>query len=138
MRKKDYRYISLYCHDEMPDIVFGSYAPHLMIDLEIASELIENRISFSEGRPVYTIIDFTNVKVVTKEARDYMNSAEGGLKGVLGGAFLSNNIAATLFINLFLKISKPSIPAKFFTNRDEAVKWLRRMRYIRRHQLQYV
>jgi hypothetical protein len=135
MRKQDYRYISVYCHDEMPDIVFGSYAPHLTIDLAIARELIENRLSFSEGEPVYTLIDFTNVKSVTKEARDYMNSAEGGLKGILGGAFLSNNVMATLCINLFLKISKPTVPAKFFTNRDEALKWLRRVRYSRRHQL---
>jgi hypothetical protein len=136
MRKKDYRYISVYCHEETPDIVFGSYAPHLTIDLEIAREMIENRLSFSGGQPVYTLIDFTNVKSVTKEARDYMNSAEGGLKGILGGAFLSNNVMATLFINLFLKISKPTVPAKFFTNRDEAVKWLRRVRYNRRHQLE--
>jgi hypothetical protein len=136
MRKKDYRYISVSCHEETPDIVFGSYAPHLTIDLEIAREMIENRLSFSEGQPVYTLIDFTNVKSVTKEARDYMNSAEGGLKGILGGAFLSNNVMATLFINLFLKISKPTVPAKFFTNRDEAVKWLRRVRYSRRHQLE--
>ena len=137
MKKRDYRYISVYCEDEAPDIVFGSYAPHLTIDLEIARELIENRLSFSEGKPVYTLIDFTNVKAVTKEARDYMNCVEGGLKGILGGAFLSNNVVATLFINLFLKISKPTVPAKFFTNREEALKWLRRIRYTQRHQLKY-
>jgi hypothetical protein len=137
MRKMDYRYISVYCHEEMPDIMFGSYAPQLTIDLEIARELIENRLSFSEGQPVYTLIDFTNVKAVTKEARDYMNSKEGGLKGILGGAFLSNNVVATLFINLFLKICKPTVPAKFFTNRDEALKWLSRVRYDQRHQFQY-
>lgn len=133
MRKRDYRYISVYCDDETPDIMFGAYTPHLTINLEIARELIENRLSFSEGQSVYTLIDFTNVKSVTKEARDYMNSVEGGLKGILGGAFLSNNVMATLFINLFLRISKPIVPAKFFTNRDEAVKWLRQVRNIGKH-----
>jgi hypothetical protein len=137
MKRKEYRYISVCFHDEMPDIMFCSYAPHLMIDLPIAHELIENRLNFSGGRSVYTLIDFTNVKGVTKEARDYMNRIDGGLKGILGGAFISNNIMATLLINLLLKISKPSVPAKFFTNQQEALKWLRWIRYTQRHQLKY-
>ena len=122
--KKTYRYITVWTEESYPEIIFGIYAPRLEIDLEIAKELIANRVEFSEGKPMYTLIDFTNVKSVTKEARDYMNKKEGGLKGLLGGAFLSNNVVATLFINLFLKVSHPAIPAKFFTDRNEALNWL--------------
>ena len=131
MRKVDYRYISVHAEEHSPDIIVAVYTPKLEIDLAIAQELIENRLTFSEGKSVYTLIDFTNVKSVTKEARDYMNSPEGGLKGIMAGAFLSNNVVATLFINLFLKISNPPVPAKFFTNREEAMKWLRRIKLVR-------
>jgi hypothetical protein len=131
MRKTDYRYITVHSEEQNPDIIIGVYSPKLEIDLPIAHELIANRLAFSEGKPVYTLIDFTNVKSVTKDARDYMNSPEGGLKGILAGAFLSNNVVATLFINLYLKISKPPVPAKFFTNREEAIKWLRRIKLIK-------
>ena len=127
MRKVEYRHITVYTEDAYPDVVFGVYTPKLEINLDIARELIEDRLTFSKGNPVYTLIDFTNVKSVTKEARDFMNSPEGGLKGLLGGAFLSNNVVATLFINLFLKISRPSIPAKVFTNRGEALNWLQQI-----------
>jgi len=57
------------------------------------------------------------MKSATKEARDYMNSSEGGLNGLLGGAFLSKSVVASLFINLYLKVNNPAIPARFFTTR---------------------
>jgi hypothetical protein len=131
MRKVDYRYVTVHADEHDPDIIVAVYTPKLEIDFPIAQELIENRLAFSEGKSIYTLIDFTNVKSVTKEARDYMNSPEGGLKGILAGAFLSNNVVATLFINLFLKISKPPVPARFFTDREEAINWLRRIKLIK-------
>jgi hypothetical protein len=108
------------------DIIFFKYRPSIEIDIAMAKDLVTKRLDYTDGQSVYTLIDFTNVKSVTKEARDYMNSPEGGLKGILGGAFLSNSVVATLFINLYLKVSSPSIPAKFFTNTDDAITWLQK------------
>ena len=124
MKKVEYRYITVHTESANPDVIFGTYAPRLEIDLAIAKELIENRLSFSKGQPVYAVMDFTNVKSVTKEARDFMNSPEGGLKGILGGAFVSNNVVTTMFVNLFLKVSKPPVPARFFNNPKDAMNWL--------------
>jgi hypothetical protein len=110
------------------DIIFFKYKPSVEIDILTARDMVRNRMEYTSGRSVYTLIDFTNVKSVTKEARDYMNSPEGGLKGILGGAFLSNSVVATLFVNLYLKVSNPSIPAKFFTNREDAIGWLKKIK----------
>jgi len=112
MSEKKYKYITIWDDESHPGIVFGIYSPKLVIDINIAKELVDNRLDYTQGNPVYTLIDFTNVKSVTKEARDYMNSPEGGLKGLLGGAFLSNNVVATLFVNLYLRVNSPVIPAK--------------------------
>ena len=108
------------------DIIFFKYKPSIEIDIDMAKDLVQKRLDYTDGQAVYTLIDFTNVKSVTKEARDYMNSPDGGLKGILGGAFLSNSVVATLFINLYLKVSSPSIPAKFFTNINDAISWLKK------------
>ena len=113
------------------DIIFFKYKPSIEIDIKTAKDLVEKRLEYTDGQDVYTLIDFTNVKSVTKEARDYMNSPDGGLKGILGGAFLSNSVVATLFINLYLKVSSPSIPAKFFTNISEAITWLQKIKAAR-------
>jgi hypothetical protein len=114
--------------EEEEDIIFFKYSPKLEMSIDVAKEIVANRLEYSGGKPKYTLIDFTNVKTVTKEARDYMNNSEGGLKGILGGAFLSNNVVATLFVNLYLKVSNPSVPAKFFTDRDEALSWLKKIK----------
>jgi hypothetical protein len=123
---KEYKNISFWKEDD--DIIFFNYAPKIEIDINIAKELIKNRLEYAKGEPTYTLIDFSNVKSVTKEARDYMNDPEGGLKGILGGAFLSNSVVTTLFINLYLKINKPSVPAKFFTKKEEALNWLKELK----------
>lgn len=113
------------------DIIFFKYKPSIEIDLQTARDLVQCRLDYTNQECVYTLIDFTNVKSVSKEARDYMNSPEGGLKGILGGAFLSNSVVATLFVNLYLKVSNPSIPAKFFTNSGDAINWLKKVKVSR-------
>lgn len=110
------------------DILFFKYSPRLEMTIDVAKEIVRSRLEYCGGVSMYVLIDATNIKSATKEARDYMNSRDGGLKGVLGGAFLSNNVVATLVINLFLKVSNLPIPAKFFTNKEEAVKWLKKIR----------
>lgn len=125
---KQYRFTTFWKEEEDEDIIFWNYIPRLEMDINTAKELVKYRLEYAKGQPVYTLIDFTNVKSVTKEARDYMNSAEGGLKGVLGGAFLSKSVVATLFVNLYLKVSHPVVPAKFFTDKSEAVKWLKKIK----------
>lgn len=132
MREQTFKHASIRTYED-DEVLFATYVPHLEIDMAIARELVRDRVEFTGGRPHYVLIDFTNVKSVTKEARDYMNSPEGGLKNILGGAFLSNNVVATLFINLYLKINNPDVPARFFTNKDEAVKWLTRIKAEAQH-----
>jgi hypothetical protein len=110
------------------DILFCSYKRKLIIDLNVAKRIVRERLDFAEGRPYPILIDFSNLKMADKAARDYMNDPEGGLKGILCGAFVSNNAVATLFINLYLKINRPTIPAKFFTSKEEALYWLSKIK----------
>jgi hypothetical protein len=110
------------------DILFFKYAPKLEMTIDSAREIVRSRLEYCQGASMYMLIDATNIKSATKEARDYMNSRDGGLKGVLGGAFLSNNVVATLVINLFLRMSNLPIPARFFTSKEDAVKWLRKIK----------
>jgi len=124
---KEYK-TTVFWKEEDDDILFFKYSQKLEIDIGTAKEIVKSRLDYTKEKPMYTLIDVTNVKSTTKEARDYMSSPEGGLKGILGGAFLSNNVVSTLVINLFLKVSHPAVPAKFFTHKDEALKWLKKIK----------
>ncbi|MCD9013995.1 DUF7793 family protein [Parachryseolinea silvisoli] len=121
---KEYKTTSFWMNGVDEEIIFWNYAPALEMDITIARELVRDRLAYTHGRSVYALIDVTNLKTTTKEARDFMNSKDGGLKGLLGGAFLSNNVVATLLVNLYLKVNTPAIPARFFTNRQDALNWL--------------
>jgi hypothetical protein len=118
-------YVSIWIEDE---ILFSNYKKQLVIDIEIAKQIVKDRIEFTGGKSYFILIDFTYLKSITKEARDYMNSAEGGLKGLLGGAFLSNNVVGTLFVNLYFKVSHPPIPSRFFNSKVEAITWLKKIK----------
>jgi len=121
---KEHRTTSFWMNGVDEEVIFWNYAPALEMDITIARELVQHRLAYTHGKSVYALIDVTNLKATTKEARDFMNSRDGGLKGLLGGAFLSNNVVATLLVNLYLKVNSPAIPARFFTNRQEALNWL--------------
>lgn len=125
MKRFENDYVAIWIED---DILFSNYKKQLTLDIASAKQIVKDRVDFTEGKSYYIIIDFTNLKSTTKEARDYMNDPTGGLTGLLGGAFLSNNVVATLFVNLYLKVNHPTIPAKFFTNKADAINWLTKVK----------
>jgi len=124
MTQKEYEFMTVWANESDPDIVYVAYKPKLEIDIDIAKEMVRARLDFTQGKAHYVIIDFTNLKALSKEAREYMNDPQGGLRGILAGAFVSTSVVATLFVNLYLKINKPTTPARFFTNKEEALAWL--------------
>jgi hypothetical protein len=130
MERRDFQKFEFtsFWKEEDDDIILWNYEPRLEMDLAIAKKLVKYRLEYTRNKAVYTLIDFTHVKSVTKEARDYMSDPEGGLRGVLGGAFLSNNVVAILFINLYLKVSNPVVPARFFTKKEDALNWLKKIK----------
>ncbi len=123
---KEFKTVTFWKKDD--NIIFFKYAPALDMDIEVARDMVASRLEYTKGESVYALIDVTNLKSTTKEARDYMNSTEGGLRGIKAGAFLSNNVVPTLLINMYLKVSNPPVPAKFFTSEEQALKWLMKIK----------
>jgi hypothetical protein len=109
-------------------VLFCSCKKQIKIDLDAAKRIIEDRVAFTEGKSYPIVMDFTNLHSVSKEAREYFNAPDGGLKGLLAGAFLSNSLVTTLIVNLYLKINQPILPAKFFTKKEEAITWLKSLK----------
>ncbi|HET8963675.1 MAG TPA: hypothetical protein VFM99_07250 [Chitinophagales bacterium] len=130
MEKRNYKEYEtvFFWKEEQDDVLFFKYAPKLEMDIEIAKKIVENRLEYTNNKPMYTVIDGSNLKSTTKEARDYMTNPDGGLKGILAGAFLANSVVTTVIINLYLTINKPPTPAKFFSNKQDALKWINEIR----------
>lgn len=125
---REYKYVTFWKEGNDEEILFFTYAPKLEMTTEVARDIVASRLNYTGNQSVFTIIDVSNLKSTTKEARDYMSDRNGGLVGINAGAFLSNSVVTTVIVNLFLKINKPSVPAKFFTSKDEALKWISAVR----------
>lgn len=118
------------------DILYVEYKPASEITLEAAQLVVTDRLKFTNFIPQYVLANISNIKSSSKEAREYLSQSDGGLKGIIAGAFVSNKVYSYFILNLFLKITNPNVPAKFFSNTEEAEKWLLKLKSEReRHDI---
>ena len=118
------KYPLMTCTTE-PDsgIVFIEFPPNLKVDLAMAQEIVSNRLQFTDNKPHYLISDTTNVRQITAEAKEFLQQPDGGLKNILGAAFIGSNPVAELIANIFIKTPK-DFHARFFSSRKAALAWI--------------
>lgn len=104
-------------------ILFGKNKVN-KIDLRIAKHMTETRLKkFNDGDyPIFA--DYTLVNETSKEARDYFASPEQS-KRAKAVAVLSNSKIINMIFNFYIILSKPNVPTKLFSDKEEALRWLR-------------
>jgi hypothetical protein len=72
----------------------------------------------------FILMELEGEAYTTREARELAASpAHSGHHGAV--AICSGMLAHQLLGTLYIKINKPKAPTRFFTKRDDAIKWLR-------------
>jgi hypothetical protein len=130
MERKKYRYITCSKDNNHKNLLFAEYSPGLAVDLEVAKEIVANRLDFTNGEDHYVVIDLNNIKSVTSEAKEFMQSPEGGLQKILGAAFFANNPVASLIANVYVK-TPTNFETRLFSTKQEATAWIQS--YMNRH-----
>ncbi len=126
MRTEKYSFVT--CHqDEEMDIVFMEYPEGLKVDLEKAKAILACRLQFTQNKKHYLIIDLSNVREVSSEAKKFMQLPDQGLANILGAAFIAANPVSALIANIFIKTEK-DFPAHFFSNQEDALHWLKELK----------
>lgn|SRR6056300_813128 len=110
------------------DIMFMTYI-NGPITLDIAKDIVIQRREKMNYEDVYILIDDQSLKGIDHDARTYLSSDEG-VKGLKAGAIVVSSAFSKHMANFFLKITvnKPKIPAKVFTDRQEALDWLNELK----------
>lgn len=126
MKFKKYKSATFITEDS-DDIVFIEYIQELKVDLPLAKELVANRLEFTENKKHYLILNVSNAKAVTHDAKLFMQDPENGLKNILGAAFLASNPVSALIANIFIKSPK-NFPARFFSKKQEAIDWIKELK----------
>lgn len=97
------------------------------ITIDVARALVERRSGLFEDKDILVLVTVKDLKGMDREARDYLSSIEG-TKGIKAGAIVVKSAFTTHMANFFMKISfsKSKMPAKVFSNEEEAIIWLRK------------
>jgi hypothetical protein len=120
---KECPFVSFSIVDQSGSIVLMEVTTTQRIDLFEAREIVAARFEFTQNKKHYLVIDLSNVKQVSPEAKDYLQHAEGGLKNILASALVATNPVSALIANIFVKTTK-EFEAKFFTDKNEAFAWI--------------
>ena len=110
-------------------VVYGIYREGVSIDLNAAKKIVEDRKIASDYSLVPMFVDVTNVKVLSKEARDYFGSEEGS-ELLSASAIYTNSRLSAFLANFLIRVNlhKTIIPVRLFTDRKKAIKWLQQYR----------
>lgn len=102
-------------------ILYGTYLSE-KLDLEGAIKATEFRREVSKGRVLPALVDVSQFKSVSREARTYFAKEAGeDLKAL---AVLVKNPVTRMMVNFFMKFNNPQYPIRFFTSEHEAYSWL--------------
>lgn len=104
-------------------VLYEVFKPGATLDLSAAKLVLEDRLKVSNEVSMPIFVDMTELVIADNKARAFMGSKEG-TAFLTCGAFLINNELNKLLINIFIKFSHPSIPTRFFTNKEKAMQWL--------------
>jgi hypothetical protein len=103
-------------------ILFSRFQEGVEVDLEKMKVVVTMREEMSGGEKQYWLYDITNVKNITKEARDYADSY--GQNYLHAVTVLVNSHITKFIFNTYTKLKKPVMPFQVFTNKEKALEWL--------------
>lgn len=94
-----------------------------LLNLQIAKEITADRIEICAGvsRPLY--VELGKALKMDKDANKYLSTGEA-MTFLTATAILVRDRIEKLGASIYIRLFKPEVPTKFFTKKDEALKWL--------------
>ncbi len=105
-------------------ILYATYKAGFNLTLKDVQQIVQERVSLLQGSSLPVLIIDAGVVSMDKAARDYLSSDEG-TQGIKAAAIIENSFFSKMLINFFLKLTNPKIKVKAFSDKEEALKWLK-------------
>jgi len=117
-----------YVHYELQDdLLIATYKKGLKISLDMAKEIVKARLDFTNQTPILVMVYNQGVVSMNKKARDYLSSNDG-IRGIIAAAIVLDSPFGSFLGNFFLSVTKPKIPARIFSKKEDSLKWLQKYR----------
>jgi len=109
---------------EVEDAIIIATIKVSTLDIDLVKDFVDLRLKVTEKKDYPILINMKNTKKISKEARDFLASEKGAERVIAAALIIDSMLTATL-ANFFLKVNKPVVATRLFTNEEEAVKWLK-------------
>jgi hypothetical protein len=96
------------------------------MDLAAARKTVHKRMEVFGG-PHPVIVDIGALKIVPREVRQYLSSAEAQ-QNLSAAAMISGSLVTRTMFDFFVNFNKPMIPLKMFSNPKDALAWVQQYR----------
>lgn len=107
-------------------IFHSEYPEGLVVTLEIAKQIVQDRIAYTEGNLYPVLVDIRNIAKVEFNAMKYWASEES-YSSISKLAVYSDKVVSKIIFNFWLYVDKPYRPTRYFTQLDEAYSYLKLM-----------
>ena len=87
-------------------------------DMQLSEKLVANTGRFA------TIIDTTNIRSISKEARDWYSQIQNDNPRNVSVALIVDSIYSRIIANFFLGFKNSRTEMKIFNRKDNAIEWL--------------
>lgn len=104
-------------------ILYFVYKPNTTVDLTAAKQIVSDRINFQHQIDYPIFCDIRGMKSVDKAAREFL--AKEGSSYTKGVAVVVDSPMTKIIGNFYLGLNKPLAPTKMFTEKHEALEYLR-------------
>ncbi|MBL7882715.1 MAG: hypothetical protein JNL69_01495 [Bacteroidia bacterium] len=98
------------------------FKDNTVLDIPEQLENLEVIKTVTEMKPTPFVISAGKNVIITKEARDNAISIEP-LSPINASAIVVQNLAYRLIAEFFIKVQKPKMPYKIFTDKESAYEW---------------
>lgn len=116
---QDNEFAQFWIHNE---ILFFKYKPNVVINLRAAQNIVADRIQLQNGLSYPIFCDIRGIVDSDKAARDYL--AQSGSILTKAVSLVGHQSISLSMISFYLKICKPSVPTKLFTDESAALVFL--------------
>lgn len=114
-----------YVYMEIKDELIYAKFKTEQVTLDIAKKIIDLRLSFVDGQVLPALIDGSDVKHLTKEAREVLSTDQAS-QNIAALAVIVRNPVTRAIANFFLKFQQPRYPFRLFTDPERAKRWLKK------------
>ncbi len=106
-------------------IAYVFFKENCILDIDMQNKLLEVYRQLTNNKPTPFLFLADNGVSVTKEARDNAILIEEQ-SPCIASAVVVTNLAYKLVANFYLQFNKPKRPYKVFSNKTEAIEWLKK------------